>query len=287
MENRVSPDNDLVREVKEAKEWLGSVGFLVSPEFLDADMNAVPEPTASRGPSKEPEVVGDAAKEPRVKGDSMREPENLARAAEPFAGPPGQLATVQPMRTNRWPMILSSEDEGENTPNTEEGSEGMRSESYARDHRNRANSCPWLQGSGECTEYVAKDEKDGQEPEVKERGSRGKSKGKAKEKGSTTGPSSISSKGVLDTSEGTRMSTLAGEERMEDSATLSAPPIFPTFRPLFYSLVLSTLLLGPTGPASSFIKITYPVTLVHSESSKTSVSPPSIFRLPPQFRLKS
>ncbi|KAF8496297.1 hypothetical protein JB92DRAFT_2991044, partial [Gautieria morchelliformis] len=42
-------------------------------------------------------------------------------------------------------------------------------------------------------EYVAKDEKDGREPEVKERGSKGKSKGKAKDKGS----SSISSKGVL------------------------------------------------------------------------------------------
>ncbi|KAF8479821.1 hypothetical protein JB92DRAFT_3149447 [Gautieria morchelliformis] len=61
-------------------------------------------------------------------------------------------------------------------------------------------------------EYVAKDEKDGREPEVKERGLKGKSKGKAKEKGSTTGPSSISSKDVL----GTRMSTLAGKERMED-----------------------------------------------------------------------
>ncbi|KAF8511532.1 hypothetical protein JB92DRAFT_3144046, partial [Gautieria morchelliformis] len=46
-------------------------------------------------------------------------------------------------------------------------------------------------------EYMAKDKKDGREPEVKERGLKGKSKGKAKEKGSTTGPSSISSKGVL------------------------------------------------------------------------------------------
>ncbi|KAF8518876.1 hypothetical protein JB92DRAFT_2900949 [Gautieria morchelliformis] len=61
-------------------------------------------------------------------------------------------------------------------------------------------------------EYVAKDEKDSREPEVKERGSKGKSKGKAKDKGLTTGSSSISSKGVL----GTRTSTLAGEERMEE-----------------------------------------------------------------------
>ncbi|KAF8490570.1 hypothetical protein JB92DRAFT_3008604 [Gautieria morchelliformis] len=57
-------------------------------------------------------------------------------------------------------------------------------------------------------EYVAKDEKDSREPEVKERGSKGKSKGKAKDKGS----SSISSKGVL----GTRTSTLASKERMEE-----------------------------------------------------------------------
>ncbi|KAF8487983.1 hypothetical protein JB92DRAFT_3130234 [Gautieria morchelliformis] len=112
---RPSHVDDLVREVKEVKEWLGSVGFLVSPEFLDADMNAVQGPTVSRGPSKEPEVVGDAAKEPGVKGDSMRESENPAHAAEPIAGSPGQLATVQPVRTKRRPMFPSSEDEGENT----------------------------------------------------------------------------------------------------------------------------------------------------------------------------
>ncbi|KAF8532257.1 hypothetical protein JB92DRAFT_2824551 [Gautieria morchelliformis] len=95
--------DDLAKEVKEAKEWLGSIGFLVSPEFLNAKMNEVPEPTASRGPSKEPEIVGDAAKEPRAEGDRTREPET------------GQSATVQPMRTKRRPMFLSSEDEGENT----------------------------------------------------------------------------------------------------------------------------------------------------------------------------
>ncbi|KAF8516803.1 hypothetical protein JB92DRAFT_3114000 [Gautieria morchelliformis] len=93
--------DDLVREVKEAKEWFRSVGFLVSPEFLDAGMNTVPEPIASRGPSKEPEVVGGATKEPRVEGDSMRESENPARTAEPIAGSPGQSATVQPVRTKR------------------------------------------------------------------------------------------------------------------------------------------------------------------------------------------
>ncbi|KAF8510613.1 hypothetical protein JB92DRAFT_2831505 [Gautieria morchelliformis] len=72
---RPSEVDDLAREVKEAKEWFGSVGFLVSPEFLDAGMNAVPEPIASRGPSKEPEVLGVATKEPRIEGDSMRESE--------------------------------------------------------------------------------------------------------------------------------------------------------------------------------------------------------------------
>ncbi|KAF8527359.1 hypothetical protein JB92DRAFT_2826280 [Gautieria morchelliformis] len=64
------------------------------------------------------------------------------------------------------------------------------------------------QGCVAAEEYVAKDEKDGRELEAKEV--------KVKDKGSTTGPSSISSKGVLDTSEGTRTSTLAGEERMEE-----------------------------------------------------------------------
>ncbi|KAF8523028.1 hypothetical protein JB92DRAFT_3110342 [Gautieria morchelliformis] len=72
------------------------------------------------------------------------------------------------------------------------------------------------QGCVAAEEYVAKDEKDGREPAVKERGSKGKSKGKAKDKGLATGSSSISSKGVLDTPEGTRTSTLAGEERVED-----------------------------------------------------------------------
>ncbi|KAF8510965.1 hypothetical protein JB92DRAFT_2831366 [Gautieria morchelliformis] len=64
--------------------------------------------------------------------------------------------------------------------------------------------------------YVAKDEKDGREPEAKERGTKGKVRGKAKDKGLTMGPSSILSKGVLDTPEGTRTSTLASEERMEE-----------------------------------------------------------------------
>ncbi|KAF8507750.1 hypothetical protein JB92DRAFT_3145252 [Gautieria morchelliformis] len=65
------------------------------------------------------------------------------------------------------------------------------------------------QGCVAAEEYVAKDDR---EPEVKERGSKGKSKGKVKDKGLATGSSLISSKGVL----GTRTSTLAGEERMEE-----------------------------------------------------------------------
>ncbi|KAF8512051.1 hypothetical protein JB92DRAFT_3096936 [Gautieria morchelliformis] len=269
--------DDLVREVKEAKEWFGSVGFLVSPEFLDAGMNAVSEPIASRGLSKEPEVVGGATKEPGVEGDSMRESENPARAAEPIAGSPGQSATVQPVRMKRRPMFLSSEDESENTRTPKKArKERARSPSPetvtvkptpAHHRKGRANALVtepdkvpqsvvkhgypehayllgWLiynghevlkrpakcgrclryghtcsgeagkvcgrcirdrQGCVAAEEYVAKDEKDGREPEVKEQGSKGKSKVKAKEKGSTT-----------DTSEGTRMSTLAGEERMED-----------------------------------------------------------------------
>ncbi|KAF8488916.1 hypothetical protein JB92DRAFT_3148187 [Gautieria morchelliformis] len=164
---RPSEVDDLVREVKERKSGSGAWW--------------------SRGPSKEPKVVGGATKEPGVEGDSMQESENHARAAEPIAGSPGQSATVQPVRMKRRPMFLSSEDEGENTRTPKKG-------------------C--VAGRG----VRVKDEKDGRELEVKERGSKGKSKGKAKEKGSTTGPSSISSKGVL----GTRTSTLASEERMEE-----------------------------------------------------------------------
>ncbi|KAF8519424.1 hypothetical protein JB92DRAFT_3112378 [Gautieria morchelliformis] len=280
--------DDLAREVKEAKEWFGSVGFLVSPEFLDARMNAVPELIASRGPSKEPEVLGVATKEPQIEGDSMRESEDPAHAAEPIARSPGQSATVQPVRTKRRPMFLSSEDKGENTRTLKKArKERTRSPSPevvaieptpAQRRKGRVNALVaeldkvpqsvakhgypehvyllgWLiynghevlkrpakcgrclryghtcsgeagkmcgrcirdrQGCIAAEEYVAKDEKDGREPAVKERGLKGKSKGKAKEKGSTIGPSSISLKGLLDTSEGTQTSTLTGEERMED-----------------------------------------------------------------------
>ncbi|KAF8519283.1 hypothetical protein JB92DRAFT_2828491 [Gautieria morchelliformis] len=120
--------DDLAREVKETKEWLGSVDFVVSPEFLDVEMNAVPGPTASRGPSKEPEVVGLVAKEPEEGKDSVREPEtslirsfveDSAPVVEPIAVPPESpqpLATVPPVSTKWRAMFLSSEDEGEDAP---------------------------------------------------------------------------------------------------------------------------------------------------------------------------
>ncbi|KAF8499297.1 hypothetical protein JB92DRAFT_2834125 [Gautieria morchelliformis] len=262
---RPSEVDNLAREVKEAKEWFGSVGFLVSPEFLDAGMNVVPEPIESRGPSKEPEVLGVATKEPRIEGDSVREPEDSARAA----GPLGDSATVQPVCMKRRPMFLSSEDEGESTRTPKKArKERTRSPSpevvvveptTAQRHKGRANALVaesdkvpqsvakhgypehayllgWLiynghevlkrpakcgrclryghtcsgeagkmcgqcirdrQGCVAAEEYVAKDEKDSREPVVKERGLKGKSKGKAKEKGSMAGPSSISLKGVL------------------------------------------------------------------------------------------
>ncbi|KAF8512483.1 hypothetical protein JB92DRAFT_3117092 [Gautieria morchelliformis] len=143
----------LVREVKEAKEWLGSVGFLVSPEFLDAGMNAVSVPVASRGPSKEPEVVRGATKEPGVEGDSMQESENPAHAAEPIAGSPGQSATVQPVRTKRRPMFLSSEDEGENTRTPKKARKDHARSPLPEIVAVRANSCPPSQGLGECAGY--------------------------------------------------------------------------------------------------------------------------------------
>ncbi|KAF8503879.1 hypothetical protein JB92DRAFT_3123314 [Gautieria morchelliformis] len=192
--------DDLVREVKEAKEWLRGAGFLISPEFLNAEMNVVQGPTASRGPSKEPEVVGDAAKES----------ENSAPVVEPIAAQPESLQTsaIGPsVGTKRRPMFISSEDEGDDAP-TPKKSRKERARSPTPEivaveptpaHRRK--------------EYVAKDDR---EPDVKERGSKGKGKGKAKDKGLATGSSSISSKGVLDTPEGTRTSTLAGEERMEE-----------------------------------------------------------------------
>ncbi|KAF8531137.1 hypothetical protein JB92DRAFT_2825283 [Gautieria morchelliformis] len=266
---RPSEVDDLAREVKEAKDWFGSVGFLVSPEFLDARMNTVPEPIASRGPSKEREVLGVATKEPRIEGDSVREPEDSARAAEPLAGPSGDSATVPPVRMKWRPMFLSSEDEGESTWTPKKAwKERTRSPSPevvvveptpAQRRKGRANALVaesdkvpqsvakhgypehayllgWLiynghevlkrpakcgrclryghtcsgeagkmcgrcihdrQGCVAAEEYVAKDEKDSREPVVKERGLKGKSKGKAKEKGSTAGPSLISSKGIL------------------------------------------------------------------------------------------
>ncbi|KAF8473773.1 hypothetical protein JB92DRAFT_2838296 [Gautieria morchelliformis] len=282
--------DDLVREVKGAKEWLGSVGFLVSPEFLDVEMNTVPGPTASRGPSKEPEVVGDAVREPET--SLIRSSvEDSAPVVEPIAAPPESLqpsAIVQPVGTKRRPMFLSSEDEGEDAPTPKkprkehaqspmpeivavEPNPAHRRKGQANAQVTESDKIPqsvakhgypehvyllgWLiynghelltrpakcgqclhyghtcsgeagkmcgrcihdrQGCVAAEEYVAKDEKDGREPEAKERGSKGKGKGKAKDKGLTMGLSSISSKGVLDTPEGTRTSTLAGEEKMEE-----------------------------------------------------------------------
>ncbi|KAF8464819.1 hypothetical protein JB92DRAFT_3136103 [Gautieria morchelliformis] len=46
-------------------------------------------------------------------------------------------------------------------------------------------------------EYEAKEERDGREAEAKEWGTKGKAKGKVKDKGSTVGTLSISSKGIL------------------------------------------------------------------------------------------
>ncbi|KAF8513794.1 hypothetical protein JB92DRAFT_3096414 [Gautieria morchelliformis] len=151
-------------------------------------MNAVSEPIASRGPSKEPEVVGGATKEPGVEGDSMRESENEGE----------NTRTPKKARKERAQSLSPEIVTVELTPahrrkarGTEEACEvGEAGKMCGRCIRDR-------QGCVAAEEYVAKDEKDGREPEVKERGSKGKSKAKAKEKGSTTGPSSISSKGVL------------------------------------------------------------------------------------------
>ncbi|KAF8518062.1 hypothetical protein JB92DRAFT_2828847 [Gautieria morchelliformis] len=241
--------DDLAREVKEAKEWFRSVGFLVSPEFLDAGMNAVPETIASRGPSKEPKVLGVATNEPRIEGDSVRESEDPARVAEPLAGSSGHSATVQPVRMKWRPMFLSSEDKGENTRTPKKArKERTRSPSPevvvveptpAQRRKGRANALVaksdkvpqsvakhgypehayllgWLIYNGHevlkrpakcgrclryghtCSGEVGKmcgrciRDRQGcvaaEEPVVKERGLKGKSRGKAKEKGLMTGP---------------------------------------------------------------------------------------------------
>ncbi|KAF8529505.1 hypothetical protein JB92DRAFT_3106766 [Gautieria morchelliformis] len=65
-------------------------------------------------------------------------------------------------------------------------------------------------------DYKAKEEKDAMEAEVKDRGMKAKVRVKVKDRGSTAGPSSISSKGILDTSESTRTSTLFTKERVEE-----------------------------------------------------------------------
>ncbi|KAF8499494.1 hypothetical protein JB92DRAFT_3217175 [Gautieria morchelliformis] len=119
---------DLAREVKETKEWLGSMDFVVNPEFLDVEMSAVSGPTALRGPSKEPEMVGLVVRESEEGKDSVREPEtslirssveDSAPVVEPIAVPPESLqpsAIVQPVGTKRRPMFLLSGDEGEDAP---------------------------------------------------------------------------------------------------------------------------------------------------------------------------
>ncbi|KAF8493106.1 hypothetical protein JB92DRAFT_3127545 [Gautieria morchelliformis] len=258
---RPSEVDDLVKEVKEAKEWLGGAGFLLSPEILDAGMNAVQGTTALRGLSKEAEVVGEAAKEA----------ESSAPVVEPIAAPSESLrpsATGPSVGTKRRPMFLSSEDEGDEAPTPKKPrKERARSpmpeivavEPTPAHHRKgratalvaEADKVPqsvakhgypehayllgWLiyqghdvlrrpakcgrclryghtcsgeagkmcgrcihdrQGCVAAEEYVAKDEKDNREPEVKERGSKGKNKGKAKDKGLTTGMKVVDMKSI-------------------------------------------------------------------------------------------
>ncbi|KAF8493548.1 hypothetical protein JB92DRAFT_2835148 [Gautieria morchelliformis] len=274
---RPSDVDDLVREVKGAKEWLGSVGFLVSPEFLDVEMNTVPGTAAAQGPSKEPEVVRDAVKEPQT--SLIRSSvEDSAPVVETIAAPPESLqplAIVQPDEGKDAPTPKKPRKEHARSPTPEIVAVGPTPAHHCKGRANAhvtesdkipqsvaKHGCPehayllgWLiynghevltmpvkcgqclryghtcsgeagkmcgwcirdrQGCVAAEEYVVKDEKDGREPEAKERGSKGKGKGKAKDKGLTTGPSSISSKGVLDTPEGTRTSTLAREEKMEE-----------------------------------------------------------------------
>ncbi|KAF8496303.1 hypothetical protein JB92DRAFT_3226816 [Gautieria morchelliformis] len=206
---RASEVDDLVREVKEAKEWLGSVGFLVSPEFLDAGMNVVSEPIALRGPLKEPEVVGGATNEPEPRGTvcgSLKAWKECPRSPSP------EMVAVEPTpaqcRKGRANALVSESDK---VP------QSVAKHGYPE----HAYLLGWLIYNGhEVLKRPAKLARQGrcvgdafviaravsrQRPEVKERGSKGMSKGKAKDKGSTT-----------DTSEGTRMSTLVGEERMEE-----------------------------------------------------------------------
>ncbi|KAF8532285.1 hypothetical protein JB92DRAFT_3138455 [Gautieria morchelliformis] len=230
---RPSEVDDLVREVKEAKEWLGSNDSVARSVEGTQGSGGCYEGARSRG------------------GHSL---EDHARAAEPIAGSPGQSATVQPVRMKRRPMFLSSEDEGENTRTPKKArKERTRSplpeiiaverllpivarvpQSVAKHgYPEHAYLLGWLiynghkvlkrpakcgqclryghtcsgevgkmcgrcirdrQGCVAAEEYVVKDEKDGRELEVKERGSKGKSKGKAKEK--------VDDRSVLDFVEG-------------------------------------------------------------------------------------
>ncbi|KAF8505303.1 hypothetical protein JB92DRAFT_2833045 [Gautieria morchelliformis] len=271
---RPSDVDDLIREVKEAKD----------PKFLDAEMNAVQGPTVSRGPSKEPEVIGDAAKEaetlskvwflllsqslhhpsrsdsqlqaclwarsidrcfchPRTKATRLQHRRSLAKNAR---SPRPEVVVVEPTPAHRRKgranaLVVESDKVPQSVVK-----HGYPEEAYllgwliykglgvlkrpAKCGRclRYGHTCSGDAGKmcGRCIrdrqgcvaaeEYVAKDERDGREPAVKERGSKGKSKGKGKDKGLATGSSSISSKGVLDTPEGTRTSTLASEERVED-----------------------------------------------------------------------
>ncbi|KAF8516488.1 hypothetical protein JB92DRAFT_2829296 [Gautieria morchelliformis] len=185
---RPSEVDDLAREVKEAKEWFGS----------------------------EPEVLGVATKEPRIEGDSVREPEDEGEGTrtpkkarkERTRSPSPEVVVVEPTpaqrRKGRANALVAESDKVPQSVAKHgypehayllgwliyNGHEVLKRPAKCGRCLRYGHTC-----SGEAgkmflvppLEYVAKDEKDSREPVVKERGLKGKSKGKAKEKGSTAG----------------------------------------------------------------------------------------------------
>ncbi|KAF8529972.1 hypothetical protein JB92DRAFT_3106386 [Gautieria morchelliformis] len=66
--------------------------------------------------------------EPEVKGSAVKESGELAPVAEPIAVPPESPrphATTQPVRANRRPMFLSSDDKGEDAPTPQKAQKAL------------------------------------------------------------------------------------------------------------------------------------------------------------------
>ncbi|KAF8491123.1 hypothetical protein JB92DRAFT_3128534 [Gautieria morchelliformis] len=214
--------DDLAKEVKEAKEWLGSLMFTVDPEFLN-----------------EPEVEGSIAKAPQrrrrrehpdaeVGQDRARSTATSFGVEQPHAPHQKGWVNAQVAEVDKIPQSVVKQGYPEHTFlrgwKIFIGPEMVMKPAKCGQCLHYSHTCSGqvrkMCGRGirdrqACVspeEYEAKEEKDAREAEAREWGM----KGKGKDKGLTVGTSLISSKGILDTFEGTRTSMLVARERVEE-----------------------------------------------------------------------